>query len=153
MDKQKKLARLQKKESNLVYRGKKAVDEGRDNRADRLLKRAAKVENRVIKTSEKMKDGGPIINNKKVISKNSFSGTRDDGTSYKVKKRTVWDNKGTTENPVLTNQRSKTKTTTTDTSGKNKTFVKKTNSDGESKTRRAIIPVRKKGGITKSKKK
>jgi hypothetical protein len=59
MDKQKKLARLQKKESNLVYKGKKAVDEGRDNRADRLLKRAAKVENRVIKTSEKMKDGGP----------------------------------------------------------------------------------------------
>lgn len=55
MDKQKKLARLQKKESTLVYRGKKAVDEGRDNRADRLLKKAAKVENRVIKTSEKMK--------------------------------------------------------------------------------------------------
>jgi len=58
MDKPKKLARLQKKESNLVYRGKKAVDEGRDNRADRLLKKAAKVENRVIKTSEKMKKGG-----------------------------------------------------------------------------------------------
>jgi hypothetical protein len=66
MDKQKKLARLQKKESNLVYRGKKAVDEGREKRADRLLKRAAKVENRVIKTSEKMKDGGPTGKQKRL---------------------------------------------------------------------------------------
>ena len=65
MDKPKKLARLQKKESNLVYRGKKAVDEGRDNRADRLLKRAAKVENRVIKTAEKMKKGGATKTKKK----------------------------------------------------------------------------------------
>jgi len=65
MDKQKKLARLQKKESDLVYRGKKAVDEGRDNRADRLLKKAAKVENRVIKTSEKMKKGGVTKSKKK----------------------------------------------------------------------------------------
>jgi phage shock protein A len=58
MDKQKKLARLKKKESNLVYKGKKAVDKGREKRADRLLKKAAKVENRVIKTSDKMKKGG-----------------------------------------------------------------------------------------------
>jgi len=47
----KKIARLQKKESNLVARGYKAVDEGRDKKADRLLKRAAKVENRVIRKS------------------------------------------------------------------------------------------------------
>lgn len=46
----KKIARLEKKESRLVTKGKKAVDEGRERKADRLLGRAAKVENRVIKT-------------------------------------------------------------------------------------------------------
>jgi hypothetical protein len=65
MDKQKKLARLQKKESDFVYRGKKAVDEGRDNRANRLLKKATKVENRVIKTFEKIKKGGVVKSKKK----------------------------------------------------------------------------------------
>lgn len=50
----KKVARLEKKEDRLVYRGNKAVDEGRDRKADRLLGRAAKVENRVIKAKEKM---------------------------------------------------------------------------------------------------
>jgi hypothetical protein len=48
-----KLERLQKRESNLVSRGYKAVDEGRDKKADRLLKRAAKVENRVIRNTDK----------------------------------------------------------------------------------------------------
>jgi hypothetical protein len=52
-DKGNKLARLQAKESELVYRGNKAVDEGRDKKANRLLRRAAKVENRIIKTVEK----------------------------------------------------------------------------------------------------
>ncbi len=52
-----KIARLQKKEDKLVARGNKAVDEGRDKKADRLLKRAAKTENRKIKTAE-MKKGG-----------------------------------------------------------------------------------------------
>ena len=46
----KKIARLEKKESRLVTKGRKAVDEGREKKADRLLGRAAKVENRVIKT-------------------------------------------------------------------------------------------------------
>jgi phage shock protein A len=50
-----KLARLQKK----------AVDEGREKKADRLLGRAAKVENRVIKISEKMKSGGSVKAKKK----------------------------------------------------------------------------------------
>ena len=48
-----KLERLQKRESNLVSRGYKAVDEGREKKADRLLKRAAKVENRVIRNTDK----------------------------------------------------------------------------------------------------
>jgi hypothetical protein len=52
-----KIARLQKKEDRLVAKGNKAVDEGRDKKADRLLKRAAKTENRKIKTAE-MKKGG-----------------------------------------------------------------------------------------------
>jgi len=67
MDKKNKLARLQKKESNLVYKGKKAVDEGREKKADRLLGRAAKVENRVIKTSKKMQSGGSVKTKKNNI--------------------------------------------------------------------------------------
>jgi len=41
------------KSEDLAARGKKAVDEGRDNKADRLLKRAAKNENRSIELEEK----------------------------------------------------------------------------------------------------
>jgi hypothetical protein len=48
-----KVKRLTKKEDRLVTKGKKAVDEGRDKKADRVLGRAAKVENRVIKATEK----------------------------------------------------------------------------------------------------
>jgi hypothetical protein len=47
------IARLSKKEDKLVYRGNKAVDEGRDKKADRILGRAAKVENRLINVSER----------------------------------------------------------------------------------------------------
>jgi hypothetical protein len=45
--------RLQKKEDRLVRRGNKAVDEGRDKKADRILGRAARVEDRKIRMSEK----------------------------------------------------------------------------------------------------
>lgn len=45
--------RLQKKEDRLVSRGNKAVDEGREKKADRILGRAAKVEDRKIRLSEK----------------------------------------------------------------------------------------------------
>jgi hypothetical protein len=48
-----KVGRLEKKEAKLVGKGKKAVDEGREKKADRLFKRAAKVENRVIKAKKK----------------------------------------------------------------------------------------------------
>jgi uncharacterized protein HemY len=44
---------LQKKEEKLVKKGYKAVDEGRDKKADRLLGRAAKVQDRKIRISEK----------------------------------------------------------------------------------------------------
>ena len=46
------ITRLKKKETKLVSKGKKAVDEGRMNKADRLLGRAAKVENRIIKKTK-----------------------------------------------------------------------------------------------------
>lgn len=49
----KRVDRLQKKEEKLAYKGGKAVDEGREKKADRLLKRAANVENRKIRISEK----------------------------------------------------------------------------------------------------
>ncbi len=48
-----KMDRLSTKESKLVMKGKKAVDEGREKKADRLFGRAAKVQNRVIKASGK----------------------------------------------------------------------------------------------------
>jgi hypothetical protein len=53
-----KVARLEKKEGKLVYKGNKAVDEGRERKADRILGKAARTENRVIKATEKMKKGG-----------------------------------------------------------------------------------------------
>jgi len=53
-----KVKRLTQKENRLVKKGYKAVDEGREKKADRLLGRAAKTQNRVIKTFEKMQEGG-----------------------------------------------------------------------------------------------
>lgn len=52
-NKEKKVERLQKREEKLVEKGNKAVDEGRDKKADRIFKRAADVENRSIKLSGK----------------------------------------------------------------------------------------------------
>ena len=55
LDKGKKIERLKKREANLVSRGNKAVDEGREKKADRILGRAANVENRIITLEEKGK--------------------------------------------------------------------------------------------------
>jgi len=60
-----KIKRLENREANLVARGSKAVDEGRERKADRLLGKAARVENRVIKAKEsapvkKMTGGGKM---------------------------------------------------------------------------------------------
>ena len=58
------IERLKKRETRLVNKGNKAVDEGKDKKADRLLGRAAKVENRIIKLSERKK-GGTVKSKKK----------------------------------------------------------------------------------------
>lgn len=58
-----KVSRLKKKETRLVSRGNKAVDEGREKKADRLLGRAAKTQDRVIKLTAKK--GGTIKSKKK----------------------------------------------------------------------------------------
>jgi hypothetical protein len=58
------IKRLKQKETRLVTKGNKAVDEGRDKKADRILGRAAKTENRIIKLSEK-KTGGLVKSKKK----------------------------------------------------------------------------------------
>ena len=60
-----KVKRLENREASLVARGSKAVDEGRERKADRLLGRAARVENRLIKAKEsapvkKMMGGGKL---------------------------------------------------------------------------------------------
>jgi len=54
-DDEKKIKRLKEREAKLVSRGYKAVDEGREKKADRLLERAARVENRIITLEEKGK--------------------------------------------------------------------------------------------------
>jgi hypothetical protein len=72
-DKEKKVARLQERENRLVKKGNKAVDEGRERKADRLLGRAARVEDRKIKISEKMKTGGSIAKDGKWIQKATAS--------------------------------------------------------------------------------
>jgi hypothetical protein len=53
-DKVEKVKRLQKKEDKLASRSKKAVDEGNYKKADRVLKRASNVEDKKIKTFEKI---------------------------------------------------------------------------------------------------
>lgn len=53
MMKNDKVKRLEKRESKLVAKGNKAVDEGRERKADRLLGRAARIENKIIKTKSK----------------------------------------------------------------------------------------------------
>jgi phage shock protein A len=45
--------RLQKRESKLASKGAVAVDEGRERKADRLLGRAAKVENKIINKAKR----------------------------------------------------------------------------------------------------
>ena len=49
----KKADKLEKKENRLVSKGYKAVDEGREKKADRLLGRAADIQDRRIKMIEK----------------------------------------------------------------------------------------------------
>lgn len=44
--------RMQKREEKLVRKGNKAVDEGRDRKADRLFGRAARVEDRMIRRTK-----------------------------------------------------------------------------------------------------
>jgi phage shock protein A len=51
-NKDKKVQKLQRREDKLVSKGKQAVDEGRDRKADRVLGRAARVEDKKIRLSE-----------------------------------------------------------------------------------------------------
>jgi hypothetical protein len=59
------IKRLKAKENRLVNKGYKAVDEGRERKADRILGRAAKTENRIIKLSERKKGGAVKAKKKK----------------------------------------------------------------------------------------
>ena len=84
-DDKKKIERLKEKESKLVSNGYKAVDEGRDERADRILGRAARVENRIISLEEKnkmpMKNSAiDIFNKKRYDISREFDGQEIPGT-------------------------------------------------------------------------
>ena len=59
-----KVKRLTQTENRLVKKGYKAVDEGREKKADRLLGRAAKTQNRIINLTERKK-GGSVKTKKK----------------------------------------------------------------------------------------
>jgi phage shock protein A len=48
-----KINRLRRRENKLVDKAKQAVDEGRDKKADRLFGRAARIEDKKIRLSEK----------------------------------------------------------------------------------------------------
>lgn len=50
--KNKVIDRLQKKEEKLVSKGYKAVDEGRERKAERVLGRAAKIQDKIIRKSK-----------------------------------------------------------------------------------------------------
>jgi hypothetical protein len=109
-----------------------------------------------MKTRKKLvkANDGIVIKNNKVVLKKKSSSTTDDGTTYKLKTKTVYDNKGTKENPNVGASTTRRKFTKTDAAGKSKTFVQKMGKDGDIKVdRRGIIPVRKKGGSIKNKKK
>jgi hypothetical protein len=58
-----KVSRLKQKETRLVGKGNKAVDEGKEKKADRLLGRASKTQNRVIKLTAKK--GGAVQSKRK----------------------------------------------------------------------------------------
>jgi hypothetical protein len=47
-DDEKKIKRLKEREANLVSRGNKAVDEGRERKADRLLRKADRTGSRIV---------------------------------------------------------------------------------------------------------
>ena len=84
-DDEKKIKRLKEKESKLVSKGYKAVDEGRDKKADRILGRAVNLENRIITLEEKnnmpMKNSAiDIFNKKRYGISREFDGQEVPGT-------------------------------------------------------------------------
>jgi len=84
-DDEKKIKRLKEKEAKLVSKGYKAVDEGRDKKADRILGRAANLENRIITLEEKdnmpMKNSAiDIFNKKRYDISREFDGQEVPGT-------------------------------------------------------------------------
>jgi hypothetical protein len=84
-DDKKKISRLKEKEAKLVSKGYKAVDEGRDKKADRILGRAANLENRIITLEEKdnmpMKNSAiDIFNKKRYDISREFDGQEVPGT-------------------------------------------------------------------------
>lgn len=83
-----KVQRLENREASLVARGSKAVDEGRERKADRLLGRAARVENRLIKAKEsapvkKMMAGGKMdVHDPKGLAHVGAKGAKSLSTPY-----------------------------------------------------------------------
>lgn len=106
---------------------------------------------------KKYEPGGSIssdrVGKNRIVHKNKMYGTDKSGNDFVGKRKTVYDNIGTKDNPVVSNQRSRSKITKTDAvTGDQKTIVTKTNSDGKMTTRNALFAVKQKiGGSIKYK--
>lgn len=106
---------------------------------------------------KKYEPGGSIssdsVGKNRIVHKSKMYGTDKSGNDFVGKRKTVYNNIGTKDNPVVSNQRSRSKITKTDAvTGDQKTIVTKTNSDGKMTTRNALFAVKQKiGGSVKYK--
>tara|TARA_R100000654_G_scaffold27285_1_gene51273 strand:+ start:1978 stop:2331 length:354 start_codon:yes stop_codon:yes gene_type:complete len=84
IDKLKRSQKLRMKSDNTAYRGKVAVDEGREKKADRLLKKAARQENRSINVEDREKKKASNLKKKAMKQKSKYSKALDKGNLKKA---------------------------------------------------------------------
>lgn len=105
-----------------------------------------------MKKLAKAEDGKTVkVTKNKIVTKQKTSVTTPDGRKQDTKFKRTAENLGTKENPKRGYDTMKTRITNTDPSGKRTTFVTKTDKYGDPRRRKAIIPVKKKGGVIKKK--
>lgn len=68
--------RLEKRQLRLVSKGRKAVDEGREKKAYRLLGRAADIEDRRIRRDEKWEDSIKNPENREFVVETAFNNNK-----------------------------------------------------------------------------
>jgi len=96
---------------------------------------------------KKYEPGGSIssdrVGKNRIVHKNKMYGTDNSGNDWVAKRKIVYDNMGTKDNPIVSNQRSRSKITRTDAvTGDQKTTVTKINSNGKMTKRNALFAVK-----------